>query len=165
MDTESKKVVINLVLGIQELIAQSKIEIALQRQAEAVLNFYIINPALTRDPYFFDGAGIGSNHESTAPPEWTPFLIHLLKTGYELFKMELERLPELEALGMLGEIPTPQELINRFVSALAGFYGSDHTNYHEMCSKLPLGIINGVTHETSESQAIQPESNPTEPTE
>lgn len=154
MDTEAEKVIINLITSIDELITQAQVEEPVRQKARAILFFYLINPVLAKDPDFLNGYPIVGGCESTADPKWVPFLIHTLKTGLDLLKAELEILPEATELEITEGLPTPQELIDRFVVGLTGFYAAEHTNYHEMRSKLVNAIVNGVTHEQESPEPV-----------
>lgn len=154
MDIQTQTVIMDLINGIDVLIKQSEVEEEYKEQARAILFYYVINPIITKDPDFFQGLTFSGGHSMTVEAKWAPFLIQVLKTGMDLFKAELEILPEAAKLEYTQDVPTPQELIDRFVMGLAGFYGIDHKNYITMRQQLINAIIQGVNHETLDVEEV-----------
>lgn len=154
MQTDNRQATIDLVSTIDYLIRQAQVKDEVKQRAMDILDFYVIGPALIKDPDFFTGRSFGRPCGFAADAEWAPFLLHILQTGLNLLKAEQEILPTAKGLNNMEGIPTHQELTDRFVTALAGFYMEKHSDYRIMRSKLVNAIVNGVSHEESSDKTV-----------
>lgn len=137
----------SLALGIRDVIEQSNCDTETKQKASAILYFYLVNPVVAKEPDFFEPAIFSENIEAVARLKWVPFLTHLLKTGYTLLQMELERLPEVAELDMSeGSVVEEQLLLDNFVLGLAEFYAADQNNYAQMRNRLIQCIMMETTY-------------------